>query len=590
LNVPIRLANYNTNFYAGEDREWWRRAFAQLHIGCDWDSNLSRGAVAMVHHKESTYFSRKGLFTEALKEGTKAKELLLDPLLHEHLCILENHISLLEILAKYYEVEKALAEYPENVNPTSSLWKKRIMARLYLAESTNKFDLAVKSFGDIRITRETAKDSTPDLYLSINDYGMALMLKGEYKKAEVECRIALLSCTTYLGDGHEYTLASSHTLAEILKKVEKIDEALRYIQEAIRGRETLLGPDHPATVRSKIVKAELLLSKAVTLADYGKVGDLLSGCLVVLSAKLSDTHPVVLTCRSSLALVMLAQGKYDESENLNKAVLAARESGPWMEPAMHPDTLTSKHQLAEVLRVKDGCDAADKLSKSVYDERTRKLTNETKAGSDFHPDQLSSMHHRAMVLSLLGKHTEALELIDLAVRGRKAVLGPDHPDVHQSLTWNGEILRSSLSKSYLSSSQRTEKLNIIDALHKQALDGLTWIYGPEHQNTLQCKTHMAFARHERGVTSCYRDAKALHEQVFQANQRNLGELHPDTLKSKTRLARAIRVLDPSKHENAKMMWREACAGLANVLGVNAYCTVTAYKDYEDFFIKTYPNP
>ena len=575
--------------YLGDDREWWRRCFAQLLTGGDWESNSSRDAVAMIHHKESTYFSRRGLFSEALKEASNAKDLLPDPLLHDHLGILENHISLLEVLAKYQDVKKAIEVYPENVNPTNGLWKKRIVARLYLAEGTDKFSAAVKSFSDIRIARESAKDPTPDICLSTIDYGMSLMLKGEYKKAEVECRKAMNSAAE-LGEGHEYTLASAHTLAEILIKDGRMDAAFPYIHEAIRGRGTILGPDHPATVRSNMVKADLLLSKAVTLLEFDEVENLLSDCLTVLSTKLPDTHPVVLTCKSNLALIKLVQGKYVESEKLNQAVLADRENGPWAESTTHPDTLTSKHQLAEVLRVKEGCDAADKMSKSVYDERTLKLTNGSKSRSDFHPDQLSSMHHRSIVLSLLGKHTEALELIDLAVKGRKAVLGPDHPDVYLSMTWNGEILRSSLSKSYFSSSQKTEKLNTIEELHKQALDGLTRIYGTEHQNTLQCKTNMAFSKHERGGTSGNKEAKILYETCFQANQRNLGELHPETLKSKTRLARAIRILDSSKHEDAKRMWREACAGFAKALGVNAYCTVTAYKDYEDFFIKTYPSP
>ena len=37
----------------------------------------------------------------------------------------------------------------------------------------------------------------------------------------------------------------------------------------------------------------------------------------------------------------------------------------------------------------------------------------------------------------------------------------------------------------------------------------------------------------------------------------------------------------------KRCGREACAGFVKVLGVNAFCTVTAYKDFEDF-IKSYP--
>lgn len=168
--------------------------------------------------------------------------------------------------------------------------------------------------------------------------------------------------------------------------------------------------------------------------------------------------------------------------------------------------------------------------------------------------------------------------------GRNAILGSDHPDTYLSLTWKGEIMRSQLP-SY--QSQRAQTLDAIDALHNAALEGLSYILGAEHQNTLQCITNMAFAKHERG-TSCYGVAEALYRQAYRSYQRNLGDLHPKTLKSKTRLAEAMRAVSSGNQAEAKRMWREACAGFAKVFGVEAYVTVNAYKGYEKF-LKNYPD-
>ena len=281
---------------------------------------------------------------------------------------------------------------------------------------------------------------------------------------------------------------------------------------------------------------------------------------------------------------MLARGKYDAAEGITLAALKDKAQGPWLEPASHPDTLTSQYQLAEVLRLKEGCKAAESLSERSLTERTGVLTNGTLTGEDFHPDQLTSLHHRAIVLSGLGQHLPALQKIDLALTGRKAILGLEHPDVFMSMTWKAEIMRSQLP-SY--QSQRAQTLDAIEALHKTAYEGLVFIYGPEHHNTLQCLTNMAFARHERGPSG-HGAAEDMYRQVYRGYLRNLGEVHIETLKSKSRLAEAMRVSDKANHSEAKKMWREACAGFARVYGVEAYVTVNAYKGYEKF-LRLYPD-
>jgi hypothetical protein len=65
---------------------------------------------------------------------------------------------------------------------------------------------------------------------------------------------------------------------------------------------------------------------------------------------------------------MLARVRYDAAQQITSAVLSARENRPWLEPATHPDTLTSKHILSEVLRLKEGCKAAEAMSERALTE------------------------------------------------------------------------------------------------------------------------------------------------------------------------------------------------------------------------------
>jgi tetratricopeptide (TPR) repeat protein len=582
--VVVTFSEFYPDLHS-DDREWWRGCFGHLLAEYSVQTDPLKLSVSKMHRKDSAYFERRGRYSEALKEAILAKNVLPDPLKPEHLGVIQDHIALLELLGRYREIQALLQTYPPDEQPSTILWKKRMQARLEQAEGSNRYDSAVEIFRQLKISGETTNNSISDLLQSIDDLGYVLMLKGKYHDAAIECRKALAGRTTLLGTSHQDTLASFHHLASILKLDGKFQESLVHVQAAIRGREEVLGADHPETLQSKIVKARLLASTSISLSDFDEAETLLVDSSHRLSRILSDSHPLVIACRSDHAQIMFSRGKYDAAEQMNRQTLVAREQGPYTAAASHPETLESVHQLAELLRYKEGCRAADALSERAWTERTDVLTHGTFSGSDFHPDQLNSIHHRAIVLSGLGLHLPALQKIDSALFGRKTILRRDHPDIFLSLTWKGEIMRSQLPTYQ---TQRDQTLDAIEGLHKQALEGLTCIFGSEHHNTLQCLANLALAKHERG-TSGLVEAEALHRQVYRAYQRNLGDLHPETCKSKCRLAEAMRALSPHLHQESKRMWREACGGFAQMFGVDPYLTVTAHREYEKF-LKTYSEP
>lgn len=573
-----------------EERDWWRSTLALITSGWNPKNDPVGSSIASIHLKESKYFRRKGLLLEALKSSSKAKSCLPDQLPKDNLDVIEHHVSLLKLMGKYKDAHEVLKECPEGLEPSVLVQKKGIEASLKLVDADNGFALATQELKDIREQKRGNKFSATDFWRTENDYAIALMLKGDYKEAEARCRGTLRSQRAKFGASHEDIFSTAHILAEILLRDGRFENAAEQIEDAVRGREALFGSKHPDTVRSKVLKAEVLLSTSCTMVDFEEAEAELSECASHLSKAFSDTHPFVLSCKTSRAQALMAQGKYEASQKLCLGVLSARENGPWESPLTHPDTLMSKHQLAEILRVKEGPARADELSKIVFDERTARLTKGTLTGNDFHPDQLSSLQHRAIILSLLGgRSDEAHSKIKLALDSRKTILRPDHPDVFSNLTWHGEILRARLSKSAPSSLKNSE-LDTIEGLHKQAIEGSVTLFGPEHQNTLQCMTNLAFAKNERATSAGYKDAMILYDQIYRTNLKNLGLLHPETLKSKIRLARAMRMLDAGLAEEARKLWREACDGFAKIFGTDGYGTIIAHKEYEEFFVKTHPTP
>lgn len=548
--------------------------------------------MATIHDKDSRFLLREGDYAKALEMASRAVDALPQPISPGNLHVLENKLSILLLISRYGDVRSSLEKYhPEKLLPRILIRKQRIDAMVSLADCTDGYDSAVKLFNSIRTSGLL---NGADHWRSMNDYATALMLKGSLKEAEGQSRDALALRSKRLGPDHRDTLSSAHTLAEVLLRSGKYDEGLHHIQHAFHGRQTVLGPQHPDTFHSKMILASLLFGKALTLGDYDEAEKMLLDCSNGLGKCLSsDLHPLVLTSNSTLALVLFAKGKYSASEKMNGTVLAARQNGPWLEPKTHPDTLTSMQQLMEVFRLGGRLSAADEMSKFILEERTRVLTKGTQAGNDFHPDQLCSFHQRAIVLSLRASqstgveatnlHTEAVRMIDIALMGRNAVLGPNHPDVYLSLTWKGEIIRAEQRSQKLFPADRESKLNVIDGLHSDALKSLTLIFGSEHRHTLQVKINMAAAKLEREKPAYYETARSLYHDVYSANYRNLGELHPETLKSKTSLARAMRLVDPTRHDESKTLWMEACAGLAKVFGLDGMETVKAYREYEEFF-------
>ena len=147
-----------------------------------------------------------------------------------------------------------------------------------------------------------------------------------------------------------------------------------------------------------------------------------------------------------------------------------------------------------------------------------------RAMGDDHLDTLTSKGNLAGVLRLQGQLDEAQFLEEGVIAARERMLGPEHPDTLAA--------RANLAATLAQQHRTAEALNIQDSV----LDAYLRQLGPEHLLTLACQAARAELLFQRGDIDHARQAQ---EQVLAARKRTLGAEHADTLRSKTALARTL---------------------------------------------------
>ncbi len=147
----------------------------------------------------------------------------------------------------------------------------------------------------------------------------------------------------------------------------------------------------------------------------------------------------------------------------------------------HPDTLSSRFNLAIVYREAGRLDEAVSLHEQTLAARERVL------GPD-HPNTLKSRHDLATVHQVAGRFDEAIPLHEQNLAAEKRVLGPDHPDTLR--------LRNDLAVAYRAVGRLDEAI----PLHEQNLATRERVLGPDHPSTLQSRDNLATAYRDAGRT------------------------------------------------------------------------------------------
>ena len=125
------------------------------------------------------------------------------------------------------------------------------------------------------------------------------------------------------------------------------------------------------------------------------------------------------------------------------------------------------------------------------------LEDSTRILGPHHPDTLTSRNNLAYAYRDAGRLDEAIPLYEQNLEDSTRILGTNHP--------NTLISRNNLAGAYRDAGRLDEAI----ALHGQILEDRTRILGPHHPNTLTSRNNLAYAYRAAGRLE---EAITLHEQ------------------------------------------------------------------------------
>ncbi|KAN0077438.1 hypothetical protein V8E54_005742 [Elaphomyces granulatus] len=270
---------------------------------------------------------------------------------------------------------------------------------------------------------------------------------------------------------------------------------------------------------------------------YHQAGELFKEVLEKKSNRLKNDDKEILNSMMWMAATFRDLGQWTEAEKLFVQVMETSKTvlGP-----EHPGTLTSMASLASTYRNQGRWTEAEKLFVQGRWTEAEKLemqvieTRKAVLGPE-HPDILTGMANLASTFWNQGRWMEAEKLevqvmekriaaekLEVQVmETRKAVLGPEHPDTLTST--------ANLASTFWNQGRWMEA----EKLEAQVMETYKTVLGPEHPDTLTVMANLASTYWNQGR---WTEAEKLDVQVTETRKTVLGPEHPGTLTSMANLA------------------------------------------------------
>jgi serine/threonine protein kinase/tetratricopeptide (TPR) repeat protein len=300
------------------------------------------------------------------------------------------------------------------------------------------------------------------------------------------------------------------TLAPILSRSELADMAMAPVRHSFETRERLLGADHPDTLSSQSSIAQLL----VVQGKLAQAEPMLQEILEKQRRVLGDEHPDTLISVADLGRAISYQNRSAEAEKYFREVLDVRRRllGP-----EDPDTLTAIAEMGEVLLGQGRFAEAEPYIREALAARRKVL-------GDDHRDTLDSVYGQAMLEYRLGNASDAEACLREALGTARRTLGD-----HHSRTLN---FMGALAAALQAQGQTDEAMSLCS----EALACSLRTRGPDFPGTM-------ILMHNYGLLLLgvgeYARAEEHFQEAFERRRRNLGEEHRDTLRSLVNLGSAV---------------------------------------------------
>ncbi|MFF0561509.1 tetratricopeptide repeat protein, partial [Streptomyces sp. NPDC004266] len=217
----------------------------------------------------------------------------------------------------------------------------------------------------------------------------------------------------------------------------------------------------------------------------------------------------------------------------------------------HPDTLTTRGNLAVSYRDAGRTAEAIEIGEQVVADRERILGND-------HPDTLTARSNLATCYRDAGRRAEAIEIEEQVVADRERLLGIDHPDTL--------LARGNLATSYWDAGRTAEAMEI----EERVVADRERLLGIDHPDTLLARGNLATSYRQLGRTA---EAIEIGEQVVADRERILGNDHPDTLLARSNLASSY--WDAGRTAEAIILLERVVADRERLLGIDHPSTLLA---------------
>ncbi|KAI0200714.1 tetratricopeptide repeat domain-containing protein [Astrocystis sublimbata] len=264
----------------------------------------------------------------------------------------------------------------------------------------------------------------PDTLRALHKLSVTLWQQGRYnaaRKLQVEVVGGLKKA---LGTNHVDTLEAmnnlGNTVMKFYRKEDKL-EAFELLSEAVKGMRELLGNEHLLATYAK----ENLARASCLMDDQ----DLLSPALQLMrevvatrKAKMGKEAPWTLMALGNMAIVLGAQGHYEQAERVLTGCLAIVERNKPVS-ASHIGVLFGKQILATMLNQQERYNEAEKiLTNLIHDQRDM-----SSRSHDFHPDRIVSMVELARCYERQGKLRKSIDICNETIRGMENTAKDGHP-------------------------------------------------------------------------------------------------------------------------------------------------------------------
>lgn len=328
------------------------------------------------------------------------------------------------------------------------------------------------------------------------------------------------------GTEHPESISTVRELGQIYYRTRQFEHADRMFYRAFCGAERTHRKTHIIVYRIASIYGCLLIDTR----KFDKAEGYLRKALVGLEGHLGLDHVDLLESMEGLGNVLYINKRQhmeflQEAEVLFQRALAMRIKNFGKDDNL---TLNAVNNVAKTLNALGQFDAAIVICQSTYDDCVTLL-------GPLHPITLGAIEGLAFVLQAIGEYERAMEMYRMSFAGNDSVLGTYHRSTIASLLHLAYLLQLSGTRAnYAEAEER----------YMDALDRNREVEGESHPSTLGIMFKIGYLRklQEKLVAA----EEMLRQSMLQRNK-EIGQLHPDTLCSTYQLASVLYLQGLWKH-------------------------------------------